>query len=152
MTPKEISSWARAETQRRSREEGPVATVVLPPLDRFSDEYAPPEMLAELHPEADPAATGPHSQTVRGIICGGCCGWPEPPTSEEVYEAMRAETRTARQRAVVTVLTNEASFEELMNAYIEHSFTWRQLAQALAEQGGRPAERAALVRCFATPE
>ena len=59
------------------------------------------------------------------------------------------ENRSARQRAVVTVLTNEASFDELMNAYIERAFTWRQLARALAEQGGQPAERAALVRCFA---
>ena len=52
--------------------------------------------------------------------------------------------------SVVTVLTNEASFDELMNAYIERAFTWRQLARALAEQGGQPAERAALVRCFAS--
>jgi len=150
MTPEEIRKWARAEARRRSREEGPLpATVVLPALDRFSDEYAPAEMLARLDPQADPEATGPHSRTVRGIICGGCCGWPEPPTSEEVYEAIRAENRSTRQRAVVTVLTNEASFDELMNAYIERAFTWRQLARALAEQGGQPAERAALVRCFA---
>lgn len=97
---------------------------------------------ALLDPQADPEATGPHSRTVRGIICGGCCGWPEPPTSEEVHEAMQAENRSARQRAVVTVLTNEASFDELMNAYIERAFTWRQLARALEEQGGQPAARA----------
>ena len=30
------------------------ATVVLPALDRFSDEYAPAEMLAGLDPKADP--------------------------------------------------------------------------------------------------
>ncbi len=125
------------------------ASIELPPLDRFSDEYSPAETLARLDPKADAEATGAQSRTVRGIICGGCCGWREPPTSEEVYEAMQAEERTARQRAAVTVLTNEATFDELMNAYIERAFTWRQLARALAEQGGRPAERAALVRCFA---
>lgn len=58
-------------------------------------------------------------------------------------------SRSARQRAVVTVLTNEASVDELMNAYIERTFTWRQLPRALLEQGGQPVERAAPVRCFA---
>ena len=77
------------------------ATVVLPALDRFSDEYAPAERLARLDPKADPEATGPHSRTVRGIICGGCCGWPEPPTSEEVHEAIRAETGAARGEMIV---------------------------------------------------
>ena len=71
MTPEEIRNWARAEARRRSREEGPLpATVVLPALDRFSDEYAPAEMLARLDPQADPEATGPHSRTVRGRKTG----------------------------------------------------------------------------------
>ena len=48
---------------------------------------------------------------------------------------MRAENRSTRQRAVVTVLTNEASFDELMTAYMEGAFTWRQLPRAPAEHG-----------------
>ena len=127
-----------------------MAGVPLGPLENYSDEYAPPERLAEFLPGADPNATGARSQTIRGIIRGSCCGWPRPPTSEEVYDAIRATHRTPRQRAVVTVLTNEASFEELMNAHTERAFTWRQLARALAEKGGMPPERARLVRRFAS--
>lgn len=77
-------------TPKRGRRALP-GTVSLPGLDRFSDEYAPAEVLARLDRKADPEATGPHWRTVRGIICGGCCGWPEPPTSEEVHEAMWAQ-------------------------------------------------------------
>lgn len=147
LSTEEMRGWARRESERRAAEERPaVSAVPLGPLECYSDEYAPPERLAEFLPDADPGATGPRSRTVRGIICGGCCGWPRPPTSEEVYHAMRAKHRTPRQRAVVTVLTNEASFEELMNAHTERAFTWRQLARALAERGGMPPERARLVR------
>lgn len=139
--------WARAETERRRREEdAPLpGQIVMPPLDRYSDEYSPEERLLELHPDADPARTGPRSQAVRGIICGACCGWTTPPTSEEVYEAMRAVDKTARQRAAATVLTHEADFVDLMKAHTERAFTWRQLARALREHGGQPPERAAMV-------
>ena len=145
--------WARAETARRTREEAPLPTrVTMPPLDRFSDEYAPEERLLELYPDAEPTRTGAQSQAVRGIICGGCCGWVEPPTSEEVYEAMRAERKTPRQRAAARVLTHEADFVDLMKAYTERAFTWRQLARALKDQGGQPPERAAMIRRLARQE
>jgi hypothetical protein len=122
--------------------------VDLGPLEQYSDEYTPVERLRELRPSVDPAATGPRSQTVRGIICGGCSGWAEKPTSEDVYEALRAEQRTAAQRNAIGVLTKEADDDEVMHAHLEGAFTWRQLARAYREIPGGPPSRAAFLLKF----
>ena len=150
MTREEIFAWAREETLRRTREEQD-RHVVLKPPEAFSDEYSPPEQLARLRPDADPERTGPNSQTIRGVICGGCCGWGTPPTSAELYDAMRSNNPTERQRAVATVLIHEADFEDLLNAYIERAFTWRQLARAMHRRKHVPPTRARQVNAFANP-
>ena len=152
MTDDEIRAWAAVETRRRTVEDRPAAEESdLGPLEWYDDEYSPPEMLVAFRPGADAAATGPRSQTVRGIICGSCAGWPNPPTSEEVYEALRAERPTPRQRNAVGVLVNEADFDELMNAHLEGAFTWRQLARAFKEHGALPGERTAFLKRLARP-
>ena len=102
-------AWALKKTERRSSEEAEERRVVLKPPEAFSDEYAPPERLTRVRPGADPGATGPDSQTIRGLICGACAGWPEPPTSRELYEAMRVERLDDRQLSVVGVLISDHS-------------------------------------------
>lgn len=44
---------------------------------------------------------------------------------------MRAEEPDGRQECLVGVLLVEASFHELMHAYAEQAFTWRQLVRAM---------------------
>ena len=137
-------AWRQRESARRIRDElTPKTRVELPALEYFSDEYLP------LGHDIDPAQTGPEAAAIKAVIAGGCNGWKNPPSSREVYEAMRAEQRTPRQTCCTDVVTREASFVELMRAYREQAFTWRQVARALAEAGGRPAKRAALVAAFA---
>ena len=149
LTREAVLAWALKETERRSREEAEELRVVLKPPEAFSDEYAPAERLTRVRPAADPGATGPDSQTVRGLICGACAGWPEPPTSRELYEAMRVERLDDRQLSVVGVLINESTFEEMMNAHTERAFTWRQLVRALHQRDCLPAWRTREVNRFA---
>lgn len=151
LTADEIRTWAEDETRRRSDEERDPLGLDLGPLEQYDDKYTSPETLGQLRPDADPEATGPHSQTVRGIICGGCSGWVKTPTSEEVYEAMRAEHRTPAQQTAVGVLTGEATFDELMNAHLEGAFTWRQLARAFKE-AGMPGERTGFLKRLTQPQ
>ena len=160
MTRDELFAWCRQETRRRTRDEHRRTRdeqeydldIQLKPAEAFSDEYAPSAELARLRPDADPDRTGPDSQTIRGVICGGCCGWKTPPTSEELYEAMRSPNPSERQRAVATVLIHEADFEDLMNAHIERAFTWRQLVRAMHLRDYVPPRRARQVNAFADPD
>ena len=81
-------AWGRDETRRRHHHE--TTTPVLAPAESFRDEYLTIYELGRIDPDADPVATGPHSQTIRGLLCGACAGWEKPPTSLELYEAMAA--------------------------------------------------------------
>ena len=126
-------AWSKAETERRRRAAATQPT--LAPIDAFPDENSTADDLAAAGLDADPDATGPHSQTIRGLLGGACAGWRARPTSVELYDALRADNPTSRQRSIATVLINEASFEELVNAHTEGAFTWRQLARAAQRQG-----------------
>ena len=144
-----IRAWSKAETERRRHAAATAPT--LAPIDAFPDEYSTADDLAAVRPDADPDATGPRSQIIRGLLGGACAGWRVRPTSVELYEALRADDPTQRQRSIATVLINEASFEELVNAHTEGAFTWRQLARAARRQGAVPPLRIRLINAFATP-
>ena len=145
----ETWAWSKAETERRRRAAATPPT--LAPIDAFPDEYAAAPDLAAIHLQADPDAAGPHSQTIRGLLGGACAGWRVRPTSVELYDALRADNPTNRQRSIAAVLINEASFEELVNAHTEGAFTWRQLARAARHQGSVPPLRIRQINAFATP-
>ena len=142
-------AWSKAETERRRHAAATQPT--LAPTDAFPDQYATADDLAAVRLDADPDATGPHSQTIRGLLGGACAGWRVRPTSVELYDALRADNPTRRQRSIATVLINEASFEELVNAHTEGAFTWRQLARAARRQGAVPPLRIRQINAFATP-
>ena len=142
-------AWSKAETERRRHAAATQPT--LAPIDAFPDEYSTADDLAAAGLDADPDATGPRSQTIRGLLGGACAGWRVRPTSVELYDALRADNPTSRQRSIATVLINEASFEELVNAHTEGAFTWRQLARAARRQGAAAPLRIRLINAFATP-
>ena len=145
----ETWAWSKAETERRRHAADTQPT--LAPIDAFPDEYSTADDLAAVRFDADPGATGPHSQTIRGLLGGACAGWRVRPTSVELYDALRADNPTNRQRSIATVLINEASFEDLVNAHTEGAFTWRQLARAARRQGTVPPRRIRQINAFATP-
>ena len=122
-----------------------IGTQVLPP-ERFSDKYASPD------PEFVNEGRGPESEAIRGLIAGSCCGWEEPPTSGEFYEAMRATAPTERQNVVAATLVAEASNDTLALAYLQGAFTWRQVASVLRRRGACSSRQARYVNLHAGRE
>ena len=142
-------AWSKAETERRRYAAATEPTLL--PSEVFPDEYSTADDLAAIGLDADPDARGPRSRTIRGLLGGACAGWRVRPTSVELYDALRADNPTNRQRSIAAVLINEASFEDLVNAHTEGAFTWRQLARAARRQGTVPPLRIRQINAFATP-
>ena len=95
------------------------------PAERFSNDYAPSE------PQV-PGRRGPHAGAVRSVLAGACAGRGRKPSSEECYEAMRAETPTSRQQTVCGVLVSEASLDDILLAHMQGASL-----KPLADAGGR---------------
>ena len=129
LTGSELIAWVQQETARRDEEENPERRTQLRPLEDFSDEYADPTKYKTVKQER----VGRKSATIDGMIAGECCGWPEPPTSDEVYEAMRAESPTERQQSMIDMVLR-ADFETLFGGWMEGAFTWRQVARAIGQR------------------
>ena len=103
--------------------------------ERFSDARAEPWQCEMIHSPTGPENTGPRSATVRMRLGSSCAGWAEQPTSQEFYDAIRAETLTGRQKAILETWANEAQGFEVLHAWTEHAYTFRQLAAALKRAG-----------------
>ncbi len=109
------------------------------PAARFADTRATPEQCAMVNAPTEPTDTGPKSRTIRMRLACSCAGWKEPPTSEEFYTALHAETPNERQQAILEAWSSEAEDIEVLDGWTEHAYTFRQLAAAL--------ERAGIERC-----
>lgn len=91
----------------------------------------PPEAFRNLCPALDPALTGRRSHAVRWRIARSCCGWAEPPTTEEFYDAFHTEAPDQRQKSIIYMWGTEATFTELFEAWAQHAYTFRDLVRAL---------------------
>lgn len=107
----------------------------LMPAEAFDDESATDADLHRLVRNADAAATGPHSAAVASRMAGSCAGYREPPTASELYDAIRAERHTSRQRTLLRMWANEPEWHELIAAWAERVYTLRQLVAALHRAG-----------------
>ena len=130
-----VLDWVRRETARRAREEDPNRPANLRPLEEFSDEYADPAR----YETVDQARIGPKSATIQGLINLDCSGWVRRPTSEECYKAMRAEAPTERQESITGIVLR-ANFWDIVGAWMEAGFTWRQLARAMSRRSWQEPE------------
>ncbi len=112
----------------------------------------PPGRFAHRGPTADekrglrartaPDETGRHSRTVYFRLGRSCAGWgPRQPSTEEFYDAVRAERPTDRQAAILDTWASEAEPSEIIDAWAEGAYTFRELATAL--------HRADIARCRA---
>ena len=114
---------------------------LLLPAERFSGAPAAPLERRLIEAPTAPEDTGRQSRTVRMRLSRSCAGWRRQPTSREFYEALRAESPTDRERAILEAWATEADWQELLKAWTEDAYTFRQLASAL--------HRAGLPRCRA---
>ena len=126
---------------------------VLPP-ERFTDEPMPEHRKKNLRGEWYEKAkkAGPrNSPIVEGRFAQVCCGWPDPPTAKELYEAVRAENPTARQRAVFTTWLCESPAYELIEGWADGVYTIRQLVRAMYAHGWETGPRSQYLNNFAQP-
>lgn len=107
----------------------------LMPAEAFDDESATDADLYRLVHDPEPAATGPHSRTVASRMASSGAGCAEPPTARELYDAIRAERHTGRQKSLLGMWANETEWFELVEAWAERVYTLRQLVGALHRAG-----------------
>jgi len=117
-------TWVKGEEARRRLEDDPPQDTGLLPEEELSDEYAAEDERAE-------GNHGPKSRAIRSLLAGACAGWKQPPDSTEFYNAMRAEQPSARQQAIAGVLIAEGTPNDVLLAYLEGAFTWRQLGRMM---------------------
>ena len=104
--------------------------------EAFSDEYAPAsalEILQESRRRTRPI--GRNSEVTAGRFLSSCCGWEKRPDGREFYDALRADTLTGRQKAMICVWSAEATSWELLAAWAERVYTWRMLVTAMHKVG-----------------
>ena len=134
-TGRDLGRRAEREIERRRRTETIPRRCELRPPEAFSAAPAPPEAIDRLCPGVDPAETGPNARAVAGRIGSSCAGWAKPPTPKEFYDAVRAGRPTERQKAIVLMWATEATTHEIMAAWAQHAYTFRQLARAATAAG-----------------
>lgn len=120
----------------------------LAPLETFSDELAENGMAVRVQPHQEPKC-GRESTTVSAVFASRCCGYREPPTAAELYDAMRRSSPTDRDRTVLTAWVIEATERDWLLAWTEQAYSWRMLARAIAICGCPCRERIRHLNMFA---
>ena len=125
--PAPVDDTPRGSLQQRV--ENTWAPAIPLPLEAFSDEEASPRHFERLR-EPD-AGTGRHAVAVTPADHERLRRLETAPTTGEVYNTVRAEHPTRRQRAIVDMWEREATFYELLEAWAQRAYTDRQLVRAL---------------------
>ena len=124
-----------AEQSYRERWENPPADCRLEEPARFGDEHAPLAVTEQLCPGLGADEMGPEARTVQEVLAGCCAGWARHPSSRELYEAIRAEAPSRRQRHLIRTWGSEASVSEIILAWAQRAYTMRELVAALRRAG-----------------
>ena len=117
------------ETARRRVENDKWAPATLLPAEAFSDEPAGESVFRRLCAPETPR--GRHARAVHRRIMSSCAGWEKRPTAGEFYDAVRASRPTDRQKVIVRMWGAEATLEDLVEAWAQQAYTFRQLVRAL---------------------
>lgn len=107
----------------------------LAPAEAFSNRRGCAELRARCGIATEPGGTGPGSTAVTGRIASSCAGWVEPPTGAEFFEAVRAETPTTRQADIISMWLLEATDDEILLAWAEEAYSFRELVNAIHNAG-----------------
>jgi len=87
--------------------------------------------------EDDAVRIGRASRTVARRIASSCCGWNVRPSSEEFHDAIRAPRPSRRQRNLVNMWWQEATNDELVLAWAEDVYSFRELVAAIHAAGAQ---------------
>lgn len=118
---------------------------LVPHPDQFDEKTAIGDLAPGAEDDTPPEGRGPNSRTFRFRISSSCSGHGRPPTPEELYRAFHTKDPTARTGALVRMWMNEASGNDVLDAWRDHCYTWRELAAACHRHGIRHGENAAIM-------
>ena len=107
----------------------------LAPPQTFIDSRGSARVRADCGIVVPPDEVGPNSRTVARRIASACAGWRKPPTPREFFDAVRAERPSPRQAGIITMWLREATDDELILAWTEEAYTFRQFANAIHRSG-----------------
>lgn len=115
----------------------------------------PASSIADIVPEAaddtPPDERGPHSPALAFHIASRCAGYAEQPSPAELYAAFHATTPTARTGMLIRTWMDEASDDDFFDAWMNHCYSWRELAMACRRHGVTNAKNAPTLNRFAPP-
>lgn len=104
----------------------------LAPPELFCDRRAPENVRPTHHRwRLAPGVPPPCCFAFDSAIAGNCCGWVEMPTAEELHAAIHAEDPDERQKVIIAMWWREATDDQLLDAWAEQAYTWRELAAAV---------------------
>ena len=109
--------------------------------------------IADLVPEAagdtPPDGRGPRSQALAFHIASACSGYAAAPRPAELHAAFHTTTPTARTAMLVRMWMDEASPKDFFDAWLEHCYSWREIAAACHRHGVTNGMNAPLLNRFA---
>ena len=103
---------------------------LIPEPEAFKEQSGIGDWCPGAENDTPPDGRGPKSETLRFAISSAYSGHPTPPTPEELYRAFHTTEPTNRTRAIIEMWMTEASSRDVMDAWIDHCYTWHQLAKA----------------------
>lgn len=122
----------------------------LEPAGEFSDEYATDEMFFNSRGRFDdPADRGPRSKALRVRVSTSMAGWRQPPSGQELHEAIHSSAPTTRQKALIRAWEAEADDFDIFGGFQEQAYSLRQLVAALHRAGVRRCRAASFLNQFA---
>lgn len=131
---------AKPTVERRAAAYSGIEMLRLAPPESVECDLLPPEAFPDAPPtererrifrSVPMGVDARDSPTVWHRLASSCSGWAEPPTPAEFYDTVRTVNPTRRQREIVRTWAAEAETGEVIRAWVEGVYTWRQLVGAL---------------------
>ena len=103
---------------------------VVPRPTAFSKRSAIGDMAPGAENDAPPDRRREYSSALGRRIASSCAGWAAPPTARELYDSFHTRTPTTRSQTILRMWMTEASTNDVVEAWIDHCYSWRELAEA----------------------
>ena len=118
---------------------------VVPHPDAFEKATGIGDLAPGAENDTPPERRRAKSRTLLFRISSSCAGHGQPPTPAELYDAFHTKEPTARSSALLRMWMTEASSNEVIDAWRDHCYTWRELAAACHRHGITDAENAPIM-------
>lgn len=103
---------------------------VVPKPTAFSKRSAIGDMAPGAANDVRPDERRENSSALGRRIASSCAGWAAPPTGRELYDSFHTPTPTTRSQTILRMWMTEASTNDVIGAWIDHCYSWRELAEA----------------------